>query len=238
MDPRFTDRPRRSHAGIVPGVILVAIGALFLLNNLQIFPFHDVWRFWPAILIAAGMVKLVDSTYSGGRIAGAILVAVGGILLAQTLGFVYVRLHDLWPLILIAVGVVLLFQRTMHWPMWGSCSPKASAGMVQGVAVFGGGKRVIVDPDFKGGEISAIFGGYEIDLRKASMQGDSAVFELNVVFGGVEMRIPETWSAVVEGAGIFGAFTDETVHPDERIPGLKRLILRGAAVFGGVVVKN
>jgi hypothetical protein len=236
MEPRYTDRPRqwRGHSGVIPGFILVGIGALFLLNNLHIFYFQDWWRYWPAILIAGGIVKLVDSTLPGGRIFGGVLVAIGGLFLAHTLGFLYIRPGDLWPLILIGLGVMLLFQRTMNWPsMQGGRA--ASSGVLHAFAVFGGGKRKIAE--FQGGEVSAVFGGYEIDLRKATMAGDSAVLEINAVFGGAEVRIPENWIAMVEGVGVFGGFSDETVHPVET-PGVKRVILRGSAIFGGVVVKN
>lgn len=81
-------------------------------------------------------------------------------------------------------------------------------------AVFGGGKRRITAQDFAGGKIDA-------------------------VFGGTELRIPETWSAVVQGQGVFGGFADSTRQPDPlRTPNPKRLFVKGSAVFGGVEVKN
>ena len=71
------------------------------------------------------------------------------------------------------------------------------------------------------------------------MAGDEAVLVLNAVFGGIEARIPESWTVVMKGAGVFGAFQDSTQHPDPRIfPNPKRLVLKGGAVFGGVEVKN
>jgi hypothetical protein len=42
---------------------------------------------------------------------------------------------------------------------------------------------------------------------------------------------------VVEGTGVFGGYSDETIHPP-MTPETKRLIVKGGAVFGGVVVKN
>jgi hypothetical protein len=68
---------------------------------------------------------------------------------------------------------------------------------------------------------------------------DEAVLELNAVFGGIEVKLPESWSVVMKGAGVFGAFQDSTVQPDPRIyPSPKRLIVKGGAVFGGVELKN
>jgi hypothetical protein len=104
-------------------------------------------------------------------------------------------------------------------------------------AVFSGGKRKITSDDFRGGIISAVFGGFEVDLRQARMKADSATMKIDVVFGGAEIKIPEDWCAVVQGAGVFGGYSDETVHPPIT-PATKRLYVKGGAVFGGVVVKN
>ncbi len=240
MEPRdrYRERHWRGHSGLVPGIILVAIGAIFLLQNLQITYVRDWIRFWPAILVAIGIVKLVDSPFAAGRTIGGVLIAIGGILLAQTLGYLDgLEAHDLWPLILIGLGVLLLVQRTWDWrDNWGD--RVVTAGRLNATAVFGGGKRKIVADNFEGGTVSAVFGGFELDLRKANMAGDSAVLQVDAAFGGIEVRIPENWSAVVQGTGIFGGYSDESTHPNERDPGVKHLIVKGGAVFGGVVVKN
>ena len=72
---------------MIPGLVLVAIGALFLLDNLHIVHVSTWFAYWPVILIAIGLVKLVDSTHTGGHIAGGVLMAVGGLFLADNLGY-------------------------------------------------------------------------------------------------------------------------------------------------------
>ena len=67
---------------MVPAIVLIAVGAIFLPQQLHIFYFHDVWRYWPVILIAVGLVKLVDSPDNSGRTGGAILLVLGAIFLA------------------------------------------------------------------------------------------------------------------------------------------------------------
>jgi hypothetical protein len=240
MEPNFHHHAGgpRSHSGLIPGVILVTIGALFFLNNLHLVYVREWLRFWPAILIAIGIVKLVDSTFTGGRVAGGVLVGVGAILLAQALGFLDgLRMRDMWPLFLIGLGVLLLFQRGMNWPdTWADRT--RSAGWLNEVAIFGGGKRSVTGQNFRGGHISAVFGGFEIDLRKAVIEGEAAVMDIDAIFGGVEVKIPENWSAVIQGTGIFGGYADSTVQPAETTPGFKRIFFKGSAVFGGVEVKN
>ena len=48
-------------SALIPGLTLVAIGALFLLDNLHIVHVSNWFAYWPVILIAIGLVKMVDS---------------------------------------------------------------------------------------------------------------------------------------------------------------------------------
>lgn len=248
MEQDWQGRDRPHHAGVIPGIALVAIGALIFMNNVHIIYVREWVAYWPVILIAVGIVKLVDSNFTNGRVLGGVLFGLGVLFLAQSLGYLQVRARDLWPLILIAIGLMLLFQR-INWrvtlpdgtirrtPGYRS-QTSASGDTVKIDAVFSGGKRVIKSQDFQGGEIVAVFGGIELDLRKAAISADSAVLEIDAIFGGVEVKIPQSWSAVIEGAGIFGGFGDSTLQPDPRDPMAKHLIVRGAAIFGGVEIKN
>ncbi len=254
MEPQETD-PRQwnqSSERFIPAIVLIGLGVLFFLNNLHILAIREVIRYWPAILIAVGIIQMVDSAFPAGRAAGGIFVGVGAILMARNLGYLDVAFHDLWPLILIGAGVMMLLNRTVFWShgIFDRSGLRGKhfrrwrerpyiPGMLNEYAVFGGGKRKLNTFDFKGGHVDAVFGGFEIDLRDALMDGDSAVLETNAVFGGIEVRIPITWSAVVQGVGVFGAFQDETTQPNQTlIPNPKRLIVKGGAVFGAVEVKN
>ncbi len=234
-------RPRRDDAGsaerMVPAIVLIAVGAIFLLNNLHIVYANDLVRFWPAILIAVGIVKLVDSADQGGRIAGGVLMGLGAFFLARSLGYIDISIWDLWPLFLIGLGLMMLFERSPSWHF--GIKTKTGMGLNKEAAVFSGGKRIIADQNFTGAKYDAVFGGFEIDLRQANIEGDSAVLDLNAVFGGIEAKVPESWSVVMKGAGVFGGFVDNTRQPDPRIyPTPKKLYVKGGAVFGGVEIKN
>ena len=58
--------------GLIFGLAIIAIGVLFLLDNFG-FPVGFVWHYWPVILIAIGLSKLVDSRDTPGRTGGAII---------------------------------------------------------------------------------------------------------------------------------------------------------------------
>ncbi|HUB34847.1 MAG TPA: DUF5668 domain-containing protein [Bryobacteraceae bacterium] len=235
---------RRHEAGsaerAVPAIVLIAVGAIFLLNNLHLLEVQDIFRYWPTALIAWGIAKMVDAEETGGRLGAAVLIGTGAIFLADTLGYLDVRMADLWwPVLLIAFGLLLLAEKGTGLHLGIDVSKVKGSGFTKESAVFSGGKRVIVDPNFQGAKYDAVFGGYELDLRRADIAGDTAVLELNAVFGGIEAKVPESWSVIMKGAGVFGGFVDSTNQPDPRLyPSPKRLIVKGGAVFGGVEVKN
>jgi Cell wall-active antibiotics response 4TMS YvqF len=106
-------------------------------------------------------------------------------------------------------------------------------------AIFSSVKRRIDDQDFKGGDVVAVFGEVKIDLRKAGIASGQAVIDVNTMFGGIDIRVPETWNVVMKGAGVFGAFEDKTIPPRTE-PGVKppQLIITGTAVFGAAKVDN
>lgn len=241
---------------MIPGLILIAIGALFLLDNLHIVNVAAWFAYWPAILIALGLFKLVDSNHQIGRIAGGVLMAFGALCLADNLG--YLRIDQMWPLALIALGLFLLWSRTHphqhygpmgHWGHWGHRARNWDSGRlhydssstggntINEVNVFTGTRRVITDQDFRGGKVACVFGGITLDLTGANIAGESARLDVSAVYGGAVIRIPLTWDLVMRGGGVFGGYSDQTVHPP-RTPETKKLIVKGGAVFGGVTFRN
>lgn len=47
---------RKRNSSMVAGLIMVAVGLLFLLNGLL--PMYNLWNFWPVVLIAAGVLLI------------------------------------------------------------------------------------------------------------------------------------------------------------------------------------
>lgn len=194
MQPDTDPRPANwDSARITPAIVLISIGVLFLLSNLHLIPGMNWFDFWPVILIVLGAARLADTNRRGDYTGGLILFGLGALFLASNMGAIPFPVWDLWPLILIWIGISLLFQRSrwpvlnrLHdWHRWDaySTSNATAAGDLNLTAIFSGGKRRIVSDDFRGGVISAVFGGFELDLRRCSMKADSAVIKIDAVFG-------------------------------------------------------
>jgi predicted membrane protein len=232
--------------GLIFGFAVVAIGVLFLLDNFGV-PVGFLWSYWPVILIAIGLAKVVDSRDTSGRTGGAVIMLVGLVLIADKIHLPFlnnVSLWQLWPLAIIAFGFMTLWGalegkdtlRTMR--VGAPWAPPATPGNVNMFSMFGGSNRKVTG-DFKGADLVAIFGGGGLDLRNATMSADEAVVNINAIFGGFEIRVPETWLCEVHVAGIFGGHEDKTHQPDSRlVPNPKRLIVKGSTIFGGMGIKN
>jgi predicted membrane protein len=221
---------------VVPGLILVIIGTVILLDHMGILSVDRLWRFWPVILIVVGATRVIEPC---NRVSGVLLMIVGGLFQLGTLGYLRITAADFWPIVLIAIGVALMWSR-FEIPKWVAESSQG-ADQVNATTMFGGVERRITTSNFTGGRVQAIFGGVELDFRSADIQGEETVLFVEAVFGGIEIVVPERWSVIYEGQSIFGGYSDETRSPLPDVPGAaprKRLILRGQALFGGITIKN
>jgi len=106
------------------------------------------------------------------------------------------------------------------------------------VAIFAGIKQRVTVKNFRGGRLMAICGGFEIDLRRADIDGQSATIDASALMGGGEIRVPDNWVVEVRGIALLGGYTDETHQDIVDATTAKHLVVKGLAVLGGVVIKN
>jgi hypothetical protein len=105
-----------SGGGVFLGVMLVVLGAAFLV--LQFFPAFNApwWALWPLIIIVAGVVQVFTPGSSGWGVdrvfEGLGTVIFGLILLGNTTGYipwsVWWTVVTLWPALVIALGLTVL----------------------------------------------------------------------------------------------------------------------------------
>ena len=226
--------------GLWPGLILVIVGTVVLLDHMGLISSDRLWKFWPVLLLVLGVIKLVQP-YN--RVFGAVLALVGALFLLNSLGYTRLSWWDMWPIALICAGLMLIWNR-FEMPKLPKLPPMTSSAGPNDInefALFGAVERRITVGNFTGGTASATFGGVELDFRSADIEGEQAVLYLEAIFGGIELTVPDRWAVVYEGQSIFGGFSDETRPPLPEVPGAppkKRIILRGRAVCGGISVKN
>jgi predicted membrane protein len=226
----------RASSQVVLGLLVVGMGVLFLLDNLDILNFRHAIGFWPLVFIVAGCAALFGNGPRSGNYLGGVLIAVGVLMILGRLGFFYVSWGTLWPLVMIALGGLVLYRSLGPGRV---ARPAAAAGagadsVVDIVAVLGGFERRVSTPDFRGGEITAVMGGCALDLREASIVKE-AVINVFTIWGGINIKVPPDWTVVLNGTPLMGGFSEKTVAPPD---GSKRLVITGYAIMGGVEVRN
>jgi predicted membrane protein len=234
------NKPSLFSPQFVLGLMIIAVGVVFMLDNLDIIYAGNILRYWPAILVVYGVTKAVQSPHNSGQLFGWIIAAVGLLMLLDRMDFINFRVWNLWPIILIIIG--LNFLRG-SWNRKKSFSGQPfqdvstdSDSYIKNMAFMSGVKRIITSKEFRGGEISSLMGGCEIDLREAEMKGNEAQIDVNVIMGGVELRVPMGWMVSAEATPIMGAVEDKTYPAKEGAT--KKLIITGTIIMGGVEVKN
>src|SRR5207302_1753671 len=105
-----TLRYSRRAGGIVIGGLIVAVGLMILLDNMGIVRFHDVWRYWPVLLIVFGVSRILESRAAAGYIWGGVLTLAGALLLLDNLDIVVFDFNLVWPLLIIAFGLSMLLR--------------------------------------------------------------------------------------------------------------------------------
>ncbi len=230
--------PRHSHLSTLPrmffGLGIAAVGVIFLLGNLDVIYAREYLRYWPAILIIVGLAYMLQPGTWGARVWGGLLAFAGAGLLLDRLGYIDFNVWHLWPIVIVFIGANLVYQslrrRDSTVPVTGD-----DESVVNASAIMGGIRRTSTSPDFRGGDMTAIMGGMDVDLRNAKIVNEASI-EIFAFWGGIELRVPEDWTVVVKVLPIMGGVDDKTTPPKGESK--KRLILTGTAIMGGVEVKN
>lgn len=221
------------------GLILVIIGGVWLLDNLNVIPYyipHYLFS-WKSILIVLGLYLLLGKNKPE---PGIILIAIGGFFLLQDIGLFYVRnvWQIFWPAIVIVIGVSLILRRSSLGHRHELDEKKSNTDFLDDFAFFGGRERTIDSQNFKGGKVTAMFGGSQLNLRGADLAPGNNVLDVFVLFGGTEIIVPPDWTVHVDVFSLLGGFSDNRSSALKVVPNPdKVLIVKGFVMFGGGEIK-
>ena len=217
------------------GIILIVLGAVFLMGTLDVLNIGNVIsNWWPLIIIAIGFIKIRGTNKSG----GAIIFIIGVALLSGTLGIInWGAIFQFWPVVLILVGISMISRpKTSHgWKF--IKSTESSENYVKTSAIFGGTEQIISSPSLEGGDVQAIFGSVELDMRNSTAADEGADFNLTALFGGVDVIVPPDTKVVVTGTPILGGLENK-VNITSTEEEMKTIRFHCTAAFGGIEIRN
>jgi predicted membrane protein len=224
---------------VVLAGFLIIIGVVLVLRNFHIFPYIP-WLFtWPMILVLIGVFILLTRQ---SVMVALIFVGVGLWFLLPDMFNLYIdRFWDLWPIILIAIGISLILRhRSPRYVAHGTARTGESAmDYLDEVAIFGGGEKIITSNKFKGGKITNIFGGSEINFLQAKLAPEPVYIDVFTLFGGSTLIVPSDWNVKVDMVSIFGGFGDKRdVRKEDLGKNEPEVYIKGLMLFGGGELKS
>ncbi len=254
------DKTYNQSGKLVIGLIITIIGFSILLDNFGVdFP---SWVFyWSNILIIIGLIISVKHNFTNR--SGIFLIVFGAFFtLKEAFDGIFDFDRLFWPILIIGIGLYLIFKPKNSFKGFRNrrrnrvngetettdafADPLATEGntsdketnvdYLDSVNVFAGSHHIVYSKSFKGGDLTAIFGGCDVNLTQADFDG-RVVINVTAIFGGTKIIVPPGWQIKQEVTAIFGGFDDKrTMRVTEDFD--KVLIIKGVALFGGVDIRS
>jgi predicted membrane protein len=246
------------------GLMLLTAGILLFAFNFGYLPpehYHIVFSI-PTLFIAIGALNLFERR----SLPFGIIITTIGVLtiLPKILDVHYDFSMVFWPIILMAIGVLILTKKFLHHPIKRVVSnnkkhhkrtgytddtciygdyeykPNKGAGYIDFTNIFSGNEYKFIEPIFRGGNITNIFGGNELDLTRTQLAEGKNVLDVTCVFGGANIIVPSDWKVTIQVNSILGAFEDKRYFIDYDIEKQfdRELIITGSVIFGGGELKS
>jgi predicted membrane protein len=221
------------------GLFILLAGLAILLNNLGFLNF-EIRRYilrWELLLVVVGLVALSSH---GNKAPGLIMILIGGTLYMRD--FMNLQFHFwqvFWPGILILAGIMMIFRRKFEVGHNGKKNVN-DEDVIDEVAVFGGGDRIVLSQNFQGGKVLAVFGGSNFNMARAKMAPGKNYIDLLAIFGGVKLIVPEDWHIRIDVVSIFGGFSDKhRIQPySSDYKPTSELVIKGFVLFGGGEIRS
>jgi len=122
-------------------------------------------------------------------------------------------------------------------PVNPNARPITGDDFLDATSIFGGVKKTILSKNFRGGDITNIFGGAEIDLTQADIDG-KVVLDITQLFGGTKIIVPPHWQVISNLSAVFAGVDDKRLRKVGAGDNNKILVLEGVSIFAGVEIRT
>lgn len=92
------------------GLVLIVVGVVVLLDRFDVLDIHDIWHYWPLLLVVAGINQTIGYPSAKEFTNGLWTVFTGLWLFAVFEGFLGLTFRNSWPLFILMWGVQLVLR--------------------------------------------------------------------------------------------------------------------------------
>jgi predicted membrane protein len=222
------------------GIGAIILGLLFLASNFHILD-YNIRRYifrWEVLLMFLGVLFYFGRRK---RSTGIILFFIGAVFyLRDYFEYNFTFWQIFWPAVLIFAGIMIIFRHRLDRYDWTKRGLITDDSLIDEMAVFGGGDRVVTSQAFKGGKVTTVFGGLNFDMLKAKLAPGDNHIDVFCLFGGMKLIVPEGWNVKIRVMSMFGGFSDKHRYKNSTLASEpeSQLIITGTVIFGGGEIKS
>lgn len=225
---------RMKLSNVLWGLFFIIIGLGFAGNAFNLWNFKLFFNgWWTFLIIVPCVISLIQNGIRFWPVTG-LIIGFMMFLSSQDMIDSSVIGKLIVPLILVLVGLSMIFKNMLHYDHYNRIDVKYQGGNSEYSAVFSGNNYRVDGEKFFGTTISAVFGGFELDLRNAIIDED-IVINATAVFGGIDIFVPSNVKVKVSNVPIFGGVDNKALNPQD--PNAPTILLNSTCMFGGIDIK-
>lgn len=216
------------------GLVFIVLGLIFALNILGIANiniFFDGW--WTLFIIIPSIIGFIKGPERMGDLIG-LIIGIALLLCAQGILRFDMVIKLSIPFALIMIGMYFIFKDSINKKVTDKIKELNKTGLKEYVATFGENKINMQNEEFDGADLTAVFGGVELNLVNSIIKGEQ-VINSTAVFGGITIKVPQNVNVKVKSTSIFGGIENKVKNTNmENAP---TIYVNAFCMFGGVDIR-
>lgn len=216
------------------GLVFIALGIIIAVNSLGIADINIFFKgWWTLFIIIPCFISFVKGP---SRMTNFIGFVIGIVLLLCAQGIVTFSVISklIVPFVLIMIGVGLIFKDFFNNKINEKIKSLNKSGLKEYTATFGENKVDMSNEVFDGADLTAVFGGVELNLTNSEIK-DEQIINATAIFGGITIKLPQNVNVKVKSTPIFGGVDNKiTNSKGDNIP---TIYVNALCMFGGVDIK-
>lgn len=214
------------------GIIILGLGLLLLVDTLYPGFSIDFNLVWPIVLMAISIYQMFKNKVF--NVVMVIFFYIGLFFFVKNLHIFTVDISNLFfPILIILIGVLIIVDRGINrrkkMPL-----KFDKKGRIEYHALFTEIDEKVAVKNFKGAVISSVFGGVDIDFRDVEIKEKEVYIEVNAIFGGSNLILPEGYHVVMNSFAVFGGNENKYENQSDS---KKTIYVNCNSFFGGTEIK-
>lgn len=216
------------------GLVFIALGIIIAVNALgiaQINIFFDGW--WTLFIIIPCLINFIKGPSRMSNFIG-LVIGIALLLCAQGIVTFSIIRKLIIPFVFIMIGLGFIFKDFFNSKINEKIKSLNKSGLKEYAATFGENKVDMSNQIFDGADLTAVFGGVELNLVNSEIK-DEQIVNATAIFGGITIKVPQNVNVKVKSTAIFGG-VDNKVR-NAKVDNMPTIYVNAFCMFGGVDIK-